>query len=81
MDRNLNAMGNWNGARFQEMSIPNSTGWHHYAVAFENGMVSMYWDGQPQLPSTGTPSSAAATAELLWIVPRGQVPRSPKNRT
>ena len=47
MDRNLNAMGNWNGARFQEMSIPNSTGWHHYAVAFEGGMVFMYWDGQP----------------------------------
>ena len=47
MDRWRNGMGNWNGNRFQEMSIPNSSGWHHYAIVFNGGLVSMYWDGKP----------------------------------
>ena len=47
MDRWQNAIGNWNNDRFQEMSIPGTTGWHHYAIVFNTGHVSMYWDGQP----------------------------------
>jgi hypothetical protein len=46
MDRWQNAIGNWNSDRFQEMSIPGAGGWHHYAIVFSAGHVSMYWDGQ-----------------------------------
>ena len=46
MDPWQNAMGNWNNDRFQEMPIPSTTGWHHYAIVFNTGLVSMYWDGQ-----------------------------------
>ena len=42
-----NAIGNWNNDRFQTMSIPSANGWHHYAIVFNTGHVSMYWDGQP----------------------------------
>ena len=42
-----NAIGNWNNDRFQTMSIPGANGWHHYAIVFNTGHVSMYWDGQP----------------------------------
>jgi hypothetical protein len=47
MDRWKNAIGNWNNDRFQTMSIPGANGWHHYAIVFNTGHVSMYWDGQP----------------------------------
>jgi hypothetical protein len=47
MDPWQNAMGNWNGDRFQEMAIPSANGWHHYVIVFDAGLVSMYWDGQP----------------------------------
>jgi hypothetical protein len=26
--------------------LGNTTGWHHFAVAFGAGLASMYWDGQ-----------------------------------
>ena len=42
-----NEIGNWNGVRFQTLPIPGANGWHHYAIAFGAGSVSMYWDGKP----------------------------------
>jgi hypothetical protein len=47
MDAWQNAIGNWNSDRFQEMAIPIGTGWHHYVIVFDAGLVSMYWDGKP----------------------------------
>ena len=29
----------------QSLSIPDASGWHHYAIVFDAGTVSMYWDG------------------------------------
>jgi hypothetical protein len=47
MSRWKNEIGNWNSDRFQTLSIPGANGWHHYAIAFGGGKVSMYWDGKP----------------------------------
>ena len=44
--RNRDGIGNWNGSHFQSLGLSNTGGWHHYAVAFGAGLVSMYWDGQ-----------------------------------
>jgi hypothetical protein len=45
MVRTRAAIGNWNGSHFQSSGVANTTGWHHYAVVFGAGQVSMYWDG------------------------------------
>jgi len=42
-----NGIGNWNGDRFQTLPLPGAAGWHHFAVTFGAGFVSMYWDGKP----------------------------------
>ncbi len=42
-----NLIGNWNNDRFETLSIPNSSGWHHCAIVFNAGSVMMYWDGKP----------------------------------
>jgi Concanavalin A-like lectin/glucanases superfamily/Immunoglobulin domain len=47
MTEGKNAIGNWNGDRFQTMTIPTASGWHHYAIVFNTGHVAMYWDGRP----------------------------------
>jgi hypothetical protein len=41
-----NAIGNWNNDRFISLAVPNAAGWHHFAITFGSGLVSMYWDGQ-----------------------------------
>ncbi len=46
MSRYRNSIGNWNGLFFQTLGLGDTTGWHHYAVAFGGGQVWMYWDGQ-----------------------------------
>lgn len=46
MSRWKNEIGNWNGDRFQTRTISGASGWHHYAVAFGAGKVTMYWDGK-----------------------------------
>ena len=45
MERGKASVGNWNGGRFQTAPVVNANGWHHYAVAFGAGKVSMFWDG------------------------------------
>jgi hypothetical protein len=30
----------------QSLSISGDSGWHHYAIVFDAGTVSMYWDGK-----------------------------------
>jgi hypothetical protein len=32
---------------YQALSIPGASGWHYYAIVFNAGTVSMYWDGKP----------------------------------
>ena len=34
----------------QSLPIFSDTGWHHYAIVFDEGQgtASMYWDGRPQ---------------------------------
>jgi hypothetical protein len=39
-------VGNFSGG-YQALAIPNGSGWHHYAIVFNTGTVSMYWDGKP----------------------------------
>ncbi len=47
MGRWKNEIGNWNSDRFQAQPISGASGWHHYAVAFGAGRVTMFWDGKP----------------------------------
>ncbi len=49
MDVGFHLIGNWNNDRFITLPVSNnaSNTWHHYAVTFGGGLVSMYWDGQP----------------------------------
>ncbi len=39
-------LGNWNSVRFYALAIPRVGGWHHCAVVFNAGIVTMYWDGR-----------------------------------
>jgi len=39
-------IGNWNGDRFIELPISSASGWHHFAIVFDSGRETMYWDGQ-----------------------------------
>ncbi|HVU09030.1 MAG TPA: LamG-like jellyroll fold domain-containing protein [Verrucomicrobiae bacterium] len=41
-----NAIGNWNNANFVSLPVSNTSGWHHFAITFGDGEVSIYWDGQ-----------------------------------
>ena len=41
-----NAIGNWNNDRFITLPVNDPGGWHHFAITFGDGLVSMYWDGQ-----------------------------------
>jgi hypothetical protein len=78
MSRWRNSIGCWNGSHFQALGLGNTSGWHHYAVAFGNGGVTMFWDGvslgtfgQAIALTTGLTtqigsSSASSTAEG-WI--------------
>jgi hypothetical protein len=46
MDRNNRGIGNWNGASYLTVAIPNaSTTWHHLVVVYENDFFTVYWDG------------------------------------
>ncbi|HYG33305.1 MAG TPA: LamG-like jellyroll fold domain-containing protein, partial [Clostridia bacterium] len=40
------AIGSWNGLFFQTLGLVNPGGWHHFAVVFGGGKVTMFWDGQ-----------------------------------
>lgn len=71
-------IGNWNNVQFQGLGIPAATGWHHYAVVFDNGQVKMYLDGQrvgliPQFinfvsgKTTQIGSSSPTTTAEGWI--------------
>ncbi len=42
-----NSIGNWNNSQFNTLPVSNAKGWHHFAITFGGGLVSMYWDGQP----------------------------------
>jgi hypothetical protein len=45
---NQQAIGDWNGATYLPDSLPgNTAGWHHCAFTFGNGLVTIYWDGNP----------------------------------
>jgi hypothetical protein len=45
---NQQAIGDWNGAAYLTVPLPaNTAGWHHFAVTFGDGMVTIYWDGNP----------------------------------
>ncbi len=47
MDRNKRAIGNWNGASYLTVPIPNpSTAWHHLVVVYAaDATFTVYWDG------------------------------------
>ena len=47
MNGDKSGIGIWNGANyFPTVAIPNpSTNWHHLAVVFDNGTLTVYWDG------------------------------------
>lgn len=46
MDRTKRGIGNWNGASYLTVAIPNaSTSWHHLVVVYENDSFTVYWDG------------------------------------
>jgi hypothetical protein len=73
-----NEIGNWNGDRFQTLPLPGANGWHHCAVTFGAGIVSMYWDGKPlgsfpqainfnSAKTTQIGSAAPVTALEAWI--------------
>jgi hypothetical protein len=77
MLRNLTGIGNWNGSHFQSLGLNDTTGWHHFAVAFGASQVSMYWDGQllgtfgqPINLSTGLTSQIGSSADTTnegWV--------------
>ncbi len=46
MEQWSHQVGNFSSG-FQMLSTPYSSGWHYYAIVFDAGFVSMYWDGQP----------------------------------
>ena len=69
MLRTRAGIGNWNGSHFQSLGLGDTGGWHHYAVAFDSGQVSMYWDGallgtfaQPINLSVGLSSQIGSSA-------------------
>ena len=46
MTQGQDSIGNWNNDRFITLPISNTSGWHHFAITFGGGLVTMYWDGQ-----------------------------------
>ncbi len=63
---------------YQALALPNGNGWHHYAIVFNAGTVSMYWDGKPQgsffqsinsflTKTTQIGSSAPGTTSEGWL--------------
>ncbi|HEU5125834.1 MAG TPA: LamG-like jellyroll fold domain-containing protein [Verrucomicrobiae bacterium] len=40
-------IGNFSSS-FQTAPIFSDNGWHHYAIVFDDGTVTMYWDGKPR---------------------------------
>ena len=78
MERGQGSIGNWNNDRFQTMAIPSASGWHHYAIVFDTGLVSMYWDGKPlgtfpqainfvSAKTTQIGSAAPTTTDSGWM--------------
>lgn len=77
MVRDRTGIGNWNGSHFQSLGLGDTTSWHHYAVAFSNDQVSMYWDGQllgtfaqPIDLATGLTAQIGSSADLTaegWV--------------
>ena len=72
------AIGDWNSDRYDTFALPGASGWHHLAVAFGGGKLTMYWDGKSlgTIPhgvnlasgkSTQIGSSAPATTAEGWI--------------
>lgn len=62
----------------QTLPIGSDSGWHHYAIVFDAGAVSMYWDGKPRgsfnqainsssAKTTQIGSSAALTTVEGWM--------------
>ena len=57
-----------------DQSLPNisDTGWHHYAIVFNSGTVSMYWDGKLRGSFSQTINSyLAKTTQLGSSTPTG----------
>jgi len=47
MDRWKTWIGDFSSG-LQMLPISSDNGWHHYAIVFDAGSVSMYWDGKPR---------------------------------
>ena len=45
MSRWRTEIGNFSSG-YQTLPIGSDSGWHHYAIVFDTGTVSMYWDGR-----------------------------------
>lgn len=46
MNSDRRAIGMWNGSGYQTMGIADAgTDWHHLAVVFDTGTMTIYWDG------------------------------------
>jgi hypothetical protein len=60
---NQQAIGDWNGAAYLTDPLPgNTAGWHHCAVTFGDGLVTIYWDGNPI-------GSNVQSVALTWNLP------------
>jgi hypothetical protein len=62
----------------QSLVINSDNSWHHYAIVFDDGTVSMYWDGKPRgslfqtinsflAKTTQIGSSAPTTTSEGWM--------------
>ena len=79
MEGNKSAVGLWNGYYYGPLlSIPGpGTNWHHLVVVFNQGNLSMYWDGAtigtisqglgPSPSSTQIGSSSGSSTAEGWI--------------
>jgi hypothetical protein len=72
------SIGMWNGMNYRAFPIPDaSTNWHHVAVIYDAGSMTIYWDGLALETVTHGPSgniapvqigsSAATTTAEGWI--------------
>ena len=79
MNADKKALGMWNGIAYKTFTIPDAgTNWHHYAVSFNAGEMTIYWDGisagtvqqgfgaNPEAPTQLGSSVESVTAEG-WI--------------